>query len=54
MCSWLSFLRVSFSEVVRPFVRGERDRETPTISLALNDFPQMAPNCWSDSYLLST
>ncbi|PON54929.1 hypothetical protein PanWU01x14_191750, partial [Parasponia andersonii] len=33
---WLSFLRAPSSDIVWPFVRGERNRETPTLSLALN------------------
>ncbi|PON41257.1 hypothetical protein PanWU01x14_290960 [Parasponia andersonii] len=44
VCSWLSFLRMPLSSIVWPFIRGERDRETPTLSLTLNGFPQTVPN----------
>ncbi|PON38973.1 hypothetical protein PanWU01x14_308380 [Parasponia andersonii] len=37
VCSWLSSSRVP-SDVVWPFVRGERDRESPTLFLMLNRF----------------
>ncbi|PON46307.1 hypothetical protein PanWU01x14_252540 [Parasponia andersonii] len=48
-----SFLRMS-SDVVWIFVRRDCDRETLTLSLTLNVFPQMVPNCWYDYYHLST
>ncbi|PON40813.1 hypothetical protein PanWU01x14_294160 [Parasponia andersonii] len=49
VCSWLSFSRVP-SDIVWPFIRRERDRETPTLFLTLNEFPQTAPNCWIGSH----